>query len=69
LVISLSKNTISSKPSCNVASGSRFDFDSIEPASLESILATEKEPIDIQFGDVFILLVPVAAAEAVLPII
>jgi hypothetical protein len=43
LVISLS---ISSKPSCNVANGSRFDTDSIEPLSLESILATEKAPIE-----------------------
>jgi hypothetical protein len=65
LVISLS---ISSKPSCNVASGSRFDIDSIEPESLELILATEKEPIDIQeVGDAAIL-VPVAAGLAVLPV-
>jgi hypothetical protein len=65
LVTSLS---ISSKPSCNVASGSRFDNDSIEPkSSLELILATEKEPIDIQEdGDVFIA--PLVPAEAVSPI-
>jgi hypothetical protein len=47
LVISLSKSFISSKPSCNVASGSRFGIDSIEPeSSLESILATENVPIE-----------------------
>jgi hypothetical protein len=47
LVISLSKSSISSNPSCNVASGSRFDIDSIEPeSSLESTLATEKAPIE-----------------------
>jgi hypothetical protein len=61
LVISL---PISSKPSCNVASGSRFDNDSIETeSSLESILATEKEPIDIQVS-----ILPLVAAEAVLPV-
>jgi hypothetical protein len=45
LFISLSKSSISSKPSCNVAIGSRFDIDSIE-SSPESILATEKVPIE-----------------------
>jgi hypothetical protein len=61
LVISLS---ISSKPSCNVANGSRFDTDSMEPLSLELILATEKEPIDIQDdGDVLISLADLAVTS------
>jgi hypothetical protein len=69
LFISLPKSSISSKPSCNVPTGSRFDIDSRELVpSLESILATEKEPIDIHpVGDEFIALD--ALALAVLPII
>jgi hypothetical protein len=47
LVISLPKSSISSNPSCNVASGSRFEIDSTEPvSSLESTLAAEKAPIE-----------------------
>ena len=61
LVTSLS---LSSKPSRNVASRSNFNINSIDPVSLESILATEKESINIQYGDVFITF----AALTVVPV-
>jgi hypothetical protein len=65
LVTSLS---ISSKISCNVASRSNFDINSIDPVSLESIPATEKEWTNIQDGDVDGDVFITFAALAVVPI-